>query len=330
MSFFANRSSRHAARLGPALTAHPVSVPAARVTPPHWLCCNRHQGEQTVRTGNPFKLALALCLAIPLALAACGGGGGGTPAEMAMPETPAPKPEMPPASETKTLETWPARTEANFDQVATARSALEKMTEKLGSIADAEPLFGSVVQTTSPVPHANAKFGIESKFDIESKSIDITFGSSDNVTCDFGCYFNIDGIRAVDRGPKFEGRSHATIIKEDMASVRFQLFFIQPPVSQDHIRAQTLRTINGSDDILIHSNIINRWFVGEPRRHIFTSPYGQEQIEKLGRPKPAPPAHTGTWSTRGYYLGYAGRNLLSSAPTINDIVFTAFIDGPEY
>lgn len=69
MSFFANRSSRHAARLGPAL----------RVTPPHWLCRtpNRHQGEQTMRAGSPFKLALCLALAIPLALGACGGGGGG-------------------------------------------------------------------------------------------------------------------------------------------------------------------------------------------------------------------------------------------------------------
>ena len=68
MSFFANRSSRHAARLGPAL----------RVTPPHWLCRtpNRHQGEQTMRAGSPFKLVLCLVLvlAIPLALAACGGG----------------------------------------------------------------------------------------------------------------------------------------------------------------------------------------------------------------------------------------------------------------
>ena len=79
MLFFANRSSRHAARLGPALTAHPVGVPAARVTPPHWLCRNRRQGEQTVRTGNPFKLALCLALAIPFALGACGGGGGGAP-----------------------------------------------------------------------------------------------------------------------------------------------------------------------------------------------------------------------------------------------------------
>ena len=90
MLFFANRSSRHAARLGPALTAHPVGVPAARVTPPHWLCRNRRQGEQTVRTGNPFKLALCLALAIPFALAACGGGGGGAPAKTAMtpPESP--------------------------------------------------------------------------------------------------------------------------------------------------------------------------------------------------------------------------------------------------
>ncbi len=81
MSFFANRSSRHAARLGPALTAHPARhIGFSR---------NRRRGEQTVRTGNPFKLAPVLCLAlaIPFALAACGGGGG-TPAKTAQNPTP--------------------------------------------------------------------------------------------------------------------------------------------------------------------------------------------------------------------------------------------------
>jgi len=64
MSFFANRSSRHAARLGPALMAHPARhIGFSR---------NRHRGEQTVRTGNPFKLGVCLALAIPFALAACG------------------------------------------------------------------------------------------------------------------------------------------------------------------------------------------------------------------------------------------------------------------
>ena len=64
MLFFANRSSRHAARLGSALTAHPARhIGFSR---------NRRRGEQTMRAGNPFKLALCLALAIPFALAACG------------------------------------------------------------------------------------------------------------------------------------------------------------------------------------------------------------------------------------------------------------------
>ena len=75
MSFFANRSSRHAARLGSALTAHPARhIGFSR---------NRRRGEWTMRAGNPFKLALCLALAIPFALGACSGGG-----ELTIPEIP--------------------------------------------------------------------------------------------------------------------------------------------------------------------------------------------------------------------------------------------------
>ena len=63
MSFFANRSSRHAARLGSALTAHPAGG----------LGGLTHRGRahhsHTMRTG---PAALALSLTIPFALAACG------------------------------------------------------------------------------------------------------------------------------------------------------------------------------------------------------------------------------------------------------------------
>ena len=148
MSLFANRSSRHAARLGPAL----------RVTPPHWLCRtpNRHQGEQTMRAGSPFKLALCLAIAIPFALAACGGGGGeaSKPTARTMPtppETPAP-PETPkPGAEMEQAPTpneWPVRTQAEFDRVAT--DGAEKMAEGVSKIAENEPNFGSVIQTSEP------------------------------------------------------------------------------------------------------------------------------------------------------------------------------------
>ena len=68
-------------------------------------------------------------------------------------------------------------------------------------------------------------------------------------------------------------------------------------------------TVNGDEETLIHSNIVARWFTNKAS---------------------VPETHRNTWSARGYYLGYAGRNLISTAPQIKNIVFGTFIDGPEY
>ena len=37
-----------------------------------------------------------------------------------------------------------------------------------------------------------------------------------------------------------------------------------------------------------------------------------------------------SWSIRGYYLAYAGRNLISTAPSVQNMELGVFVDGPEY
>ena len=351
MSFFANRSSRHAARLGPALTAHPVSVPAARVTPPHWLCCNRHQGEQTVRTGNPFKLAPVLCLAlaIPFALAACGGGGGGTPANTGSEEPTERQPEArmePPESQPPpeagmeqppAPNEWPVRTQDEFERVATAGA--EKMAEGVSKIAENEPNFGSVIQTSEPrvvgeVEHSGRGFinRVRAKFDLSSKELGITFGSptSQTVECQFDCYFNINSIRATTTNPTFVSDSSIREQQVDITTGYFRQSdgYRRPtygwrlplraiPEGDPRWRrltdadagVQVIETTHGTANTLIRSNIITRW-------------YNNRQW--------LPEEYRNTWTTRGYYLAYAGRNLLERARDIHNVSLGLFVAGPEY
>ena len=315
MSFFANRSSRHAARLGPVLTAHPAR---------HIGFSRNPNRERTM--GNPFKLALCLALAIPFALAACGGGGG-TPAKTAMtPTQPEGGMEQPAAPKP---EAWPKRTEAELNRVATAESALIKTAESAARIADAEPSFGSVTQSTSGITGATARF------DIASQALNISFGAPRTITCDFSCYWNIDGVNAIgnsDTGKRstnhlrqqvfdiqedygfystFYGDHNDNYFKgEDATETLEELVNLTTPNDDsDGMGVRVIETVNGDDSHMIRSNIITRWF---------------SDVASV------PEKHRNTWATRGYYLGYAGRNLISTAPNIESMVFGAFIDGPEY
>ena len=277
-----------------------------------------------MRTGSAFTLAL--CLAIPLALAACGGGGG-TPTKTAMPnarDTGAP-PETP-----GTPETWPVRTEAERDEVAAA--GLEKLAESIGTIADATPRFGSVTQSTNGVTGATANF------DIASKALNVSFGAPQTITCDFSCYWNIEGVNAVrnsDTGTQlnnplryeaveiqqhldapptaqsfYEKHNDRFFVGDDQTDTLREYQQLRGPVDDsDGMGVRIVETANGDGSRFVRSNIITRYFINKAS---------------------VPESHRNTWSARGHYLAYAGRNLISTAPAIERVVLGVFIDGPEY
>ena len=78
--------------------------------------------------------------------------------------------------------------------------------------------------------------------------------------------------------------------------------------TSDGIGTRLWDTARGTDSGLTVSNISAGWFTDAVRAAALRN----------------------TWRAEGYWLHWAGRNLLSSAPTVTGIEMGAFIDGPEY
>ena len=76
----------------------------------------------------------------------------------------------------------------------------------------------------------------------------------------------------------------------------------------DGIGSRALKTVSGTDSGITTSTMTVGWFTDAVRTA----------------------ARRNTWRAEGYWLHWAGRNLLSSAPTVTGIEMGAFVDGPEY
>lgn len=263
--------------------------------------------------------AALLCIAFPFALAACGGGGAfkvevedvtqrptaGTqqpaPTETPQPATPpAPPPVMsepPPA----TFETLPAtRTTAEADHHRVRAAGFEKTLQSAKEAAVSLPRFGSVIQGTDSDADGVTTDRVSTEFDwgpeaeLASRTgvLGVQWNANPETILEDS---NLTVTIAHDNGVRI------TIDADDATDTRrlpTGTFSIIRPYDQG---SRTWYTADHTDTTATFSRVAVTTDAGAPD----------------------------WWIAKGYYLRLAGRNLLSTAPTVTAAYMGAFVDGDD-
>ena len=267
--------------------------------------------------------AALLCLAFPFALAACGGGGElpvkvtfedvtkrDTPSDTAQPATPAtPQPETPatpPAMSEPapaTFETLPAtRTAAEADHHRVRAAGFEKTLQSAKEAAVSLPRFGSVIQGT------------------DSDADGVT---TDRVSTEF------------DRGHEAELTSRKGVLGVQW-NANPETILEDPNLTVTIAHDNGVRiTIDADDATDTHRLPTGTFSIYRPydqgSRTWYTADHTDTTatFSRVTVTTSADLFMSTLWVAKGYYLRLAGRNLLSTAPTVTAAYMGAFVDGDD-
>ena len=286
--------------------------------PPHAITFPRQATKGTVMPRAQSLAAALLCLAFPFALAACGGGGEGipvkvtfedvterdTPSNTQQPAAPAtPQPTTPPAMSEPppaTFETLPAtRTTAEADHHRVRAAGFEKTLQSAKEAAVSLPRFGSVIQGTDSdadgvtTDRVKTEFdwGLEAELASRSGVLGVQWQNNPEALADSDLTVTITHDNGV----------RITIDADDATDTHrlpTGTFSIYRPYDQG---LRTWYTADHTDTTATFSR------VAVATNAIFSN----------------------WWVAKGYYLRLAGRNLLSTAPTITAAYMGAFVDGDD-